>query len=71
MPRLMTADEAAEYLGIPVAYIYEAVRAKPGRPTYLKHLRFGKTFYFKPEWLDEWTERLATDVVPMTLRRAE
>ncbi len=68
MPRLMKADEAAEYLGIPVEYVYEAVRAKPGRPTHLKHVRFGKRFYFKAEWLEEWVERVASEPPANVLR---
>ncbi|WP_243090568.1 helix-turn-helix domain-containing protein [Thermus neutrinimicus] len=68
MPKLMTVDEAAKYLGIPVHHIYQAVRAKPGNPFHLRHVRLGKRFYFQAEWLDEWTERVASEPPASVLR---
>lgn len=61
MARLMTVREAAEYLGVPVAYIYQAMRAMPGRPSHLRHVRLGKRRYTTQEWLEEWIGRLASE----------
>jgi len=61
MARLMNIREAAEYLGVPVAHIYEAVRAIPGRPSHLRHIRLGKRRYTTQEWLEEWIQRVASE----------
>ena len=61
MARLMNIREAAEYLGVPVSYIYEAVRAIPGRPSHLRHIRLGKRRYTTQEWLEEWIQRVASE----------
>ncbi len=71
MPRLMTVQEAAEYLGIPPGHIYQAARAKPGHPQHLRHVRLGKRLYFRAEWLDEWVERVATEAPAVVLRMRE
>ena len=61
MARLMTVREAAEYLGVPVAHIYQAMRAMPGRPSHLRHVRLGKRRYTTQEWLEEWIQRVASE----------
>ena len=61
MARLMNVREAAEYLGVPVAYIYEAMRAMPGRPSHLRHVRLGKRRYTTQDWLEEWIGRVASE----------
>jgi excisionase family DNA binding protein len=61
MARLMTVREAAEYLGVPVAYIYHAMRTMPGRPSHLRHVRLGRRRYTTQEWLEEWIGRVASE----------
>lgn len=68
MPKLMTVEEAAEYLGIPTKHIYAAARKKPGHPAHLRHVRLGKRLYFRAEWLDEWTEWVASEPPASVLR---
>ena len=61
MARLMTVREAAEYLGVGVAQIYQAMRAMPGRRAHLRHVRLGKRRYTTQEWLEEWIQRVASE----------
>lgn len=68
MPKLLKVKEAAEYLGVPESVIREGMRAQPGRPTHLRHVRLGKAFYTTREWLDEWVERVASEPPASVLR---
>lgn len=37
-------------------------------PDHLRHVRLGKRLYFRAEWLDEWTERVASEPPASVLR---
>jgi len=38
-----------------------AVRAMPGRPSHLRHVRLGRRRYTTQEWLEEWIQRVASE----------
>jgi len=63
--RLMLLRDVAQATGIPLETLRRAVRAQPGNPMHLPHVRLGKgQVYVKEEWLDEWLNRLRSDATP-------
>ena len=51
----MTVQQAADYLGVGIDFIYDACRTRG-----LKHIKAGhSTIRIRREWVDAWTERLA------------
>ena len=52
-PRLLTAEDIAEMLGMRVDYVYALTRRDA-----IPHLRFGRTLRFRPEAIEVWLEEL-------------
>ncbi|ACV05062.1 hypothetical protein [Thermus phage P23-77] len=62
--RLMLLKDVSQATGIPLETLRRAVRAQPGNPMHLPHVRLGKgQVYVKEEWLEEWLNRLRSDAV--------
>ena len=48
-PRLLTAEEVAEMIGMTTDYVYALSRRDN-----IPHLRFGRTLSYRPEAIDDW-----------------
>jgi len=59
----MLLKDVSQATGIPLETLRRAVRAQPGHPMHLPHVRLGKGIYVKEEWLEEWLNRLRSDAV--------
>jgi excisionase family DNA binding protein len=49
MPRLLTAEEVAQLIGMRVDYVYALARREE-----IPHLKFGRTLRFRAESVQEW-----------------
>ena len=66
MSKLLTIDEASEYLGISKLTLYGWVSARK-----LGFVKVGRLVKFKQEHLDKWIDEHTVKALPATHKRAE